>query len=263
MQWIGKAVGGILGFATGGPLGSVLGLVVGHRIDQGYAARFGAGGVATASEETRLFFFQVAFEVMGRVAKLDGRVSEEEIRAVRRVMHAMELRPEQVSRAIDAFTAGKSAEYPLAERLAELKRRVTERRDLAAAFVEIQVQAALGAGGLGRLKRQFLWRVASDLGMGRVEFAQIEALVRAQQIRAAALGSGEATQVDTAYRVLGVSSEASDGEVKKAYRRLMNQHHPDKLVSRGLPKSRVVLAEQRTQEIRAAYERIKAHRAFK
>ena len=63
--------------------------------------------------------------------------------------------------------------------------------------------------------------------------------------------------------MLGVSAGASDGDVKRAYRRLMNQHHPDKLLSRGMPQTMVALAEQKTHEIRAAYDRIKTHRAFK
>jgi DnaJ like chaperone protein len=245
MQWVGKAVGGIVGFAAAGPVGSVLGLLLGHKFDQGYEARLGGDGFASAPETTRLFFFETAFEVMGCVAKADGRVSDEEIRSARRIMHAMQLVPEQVGRAIDRFTAGKSPGYPLSERLAELERRLAERRDLSRAFVEIQMQAAVGAGALGRAKRQLLWRVANALRVGRVELAQIEALVRAQQYRGVAPGSGEAAQVDAAYRVLGVSSEASDEAVKTAYRRLMNQHHPDKLVARGLPESMVALAEQR------------------
>ncbi|HEU4617792.1 MAG TPA: DnaJ domain-containing protein, partial [Gammaproteobacteria bacterium] len=89
------------------------------------------------------------------------------------------------------------------------------------------------------------------------------ALVRAQHYRGAGPGAGEAIQVDAAYRVLGVSSEATDEDVKTAYRRLMNQHHPDKLVARGQPQAKVAAAEQRTHEIRAAYDRIKAYRAFK
>jgi DnaJ like chaperone protein len=263
MQWMGKAVGGILGFAAGGPVGSVLGLFLGHKVDQGLGAGLGVGRFAAAPEATRDFFFETTFEVMGCVAKSDGRVSEEEIRIARRIMHAMELVPEQVSRAIERFTAGKRADFPLAARLDELVRRLGGRRDLSRAFVEIQMQAAVGAGAISRAKRDVLWRVASALDVGRVELAQIEALVRAQHHRGGGPGAGEAAQVDASYRVLGVSSEASDDEVKTAYRRLMNQHHPDKLVSRGLPKSSVALAEQRTHEIRTAYDRIKAYRAFK
>ncbi|MBN1239837.1 MAG: co-chaperone DjlA [Gammaproteobacteria bacterium] len=261
MQWVGKAVGGILGFAAAGPVGSVLGLIVGHQFDQGAGPRV-QPGPAPDGEAAR-FFFQATFEIMGRIAKADGRVSEAEIRAARRIMHTMELSPEQVTAAINHFTAGKSEDYPLAERLEELKKRLSGRRDLARAFVEIQMQAAIGAGEIERTKRRLLWRVASALGVGRVELAQIEALIRAQRLRSRGKEQETGPSLGAAYRVLGVTEAASDREVKTAYRRLMNQHHPDKLVARGLPESMVTLAEQKTHEIRAAYEQIKSHRAFK
>jgi DnaJ like chaperone protein len=60
--------------------------------------------------------------------------------------------------------------------------------------------------------------------------------------------------------VLDVPKSAADSEVKKAYRRLMSQHHPDKLVSKGLPEEMIKLANEKTQQIRKAYERIKASR---
>jgi len=63
-----------------------------------------------------------------------------------------------------------------------------------------------------------------------------------------------------AYAVLGVTSAASDGEVKKAYRRQMNEHHPDKLVSKGMPEEMVKMATEKTQEIKAAYELVVAQR---
>jgi DnaJ like chaperone protein len=60
--------------------------------------------------------------------------------------------------------------------------------------------------------------------------------------------------------VLGVAAGATDAEVKTAYRRLMNQHHPDKLVAKGLPEEMVALATEKTQEIKAAYDTVKAAR---
>ncbi len=63
--------------------------------------------------------------------------------------------------------------------------------------------------------------------------------------------------------MLGITPQASNDEVKTAYRRLMSQHHPDKLVSRGLPQSMIGVAEQKTHEVRTAYERIKTQRGFK
>lgn len=257
MQWFGKAVGATLGLIVAGPIGSILGALLGHQFDRGFG-----GQLIGASQHVQKTFFEVTFEVMGHLAKVDGRVSEEEIRIARRIMHAMQLSPEQVRLAIDRFTAGKAARYPLNERLAELRERIGQRRDLSRAFIEIQLQAAVGGGEIAQPKRTLLWEVARTFGIGRVELAQIEALIRAHA-RETAPGRGAALSLDAAYRVLGVESAAADKEVKTAYRRLMNQHHPDKLVARGLPESMVTLAAQKTHEIRAAYERVKQARGFK
>jgi DnaJ like chaperone protein len=256
MQWLGKGIGGLIG-AVFGPVGSLVGVLIGHQWDQNQ------GGARRGSvREISRWFFETTFEVMGQVAKVDGRVSEDEVRVARRIMHGMRLTDEQVQYAIEYFTRGKSAGYPLESRLAALGEHIGGRSALARAFVQIQLQAAVGAGHIGAEKRQVLSRVANALGVSRAELAQIEAIVRG-------LASGDGTQptsmqsLEAAYRVLGVSAETSNDEVKKAYRRLMNQHHPDKLVARGLPKSMIGVAEQKTHEVRSAYERVKTQRGFK
>lgn len=253
MQWIGKGIGGLLGAFVAGPVGSLLGVLVGHQWDQ--AKRGGS-----AREISRLFF-ETTFEVMGQVAKVDGRVSEDEVRVARRIMQGMRLTDTQVQAAIERFTLGKSRDYPLESRLGALAAQIRGRADLARAFVQIQLQAAIGAGDVGAEKRQALWRVASALGVSRAELAQIEAIVRGFERGGAAAQSAQ--NLEAAYRVLGVTPQASNEEVKTAYRRLMNQHHPDKLVARGLPESMIGVAEQKTHEVRAAYEKIKTQRGFK
>jgi DnaJ like chaperone protein len=257
MQWFGKAVGGIIGLVAAGPIGSVLGVLLGHGLDES-GARLRR---RTSSQQISQLFFEVAFEVMGQVAKVDGRVSEDEVRVARGIMHGMRLSPDQVRSAIDHFTVGKSLDYPLAARLSQLERQVGDRVELSRAFVQIQLQSAVGAGPIGPEKRQLLWHIASALGVSRAELAQLESLVRAHEQRSARRSDAEA--LDQAYRVLGVTVEASNEEIKRAYRRLMNQHHPDKLVARGLPASMASVAEQKTHEVRAAYERVRAKRGFK
>jgi DnaJ like chaperone protein len=255
MQWLGKAVGGLLG-AFAGPVGSLIGVLIGHQWDQTVAAGRGRRSVHAISR----LFFEVAFEIMGSIAKVDGRVSEDEIRIARRIMQGMRLGDSEVQVAIEHFTRGKTHGYAFDARLAELVSELKGRGDLARAFVQIQLQSAVGAGHIGAEKRQALWRVANALGVTRAELAQIEAIVRG--IGGSAQPSPAASLAE-AYRVLGVSTEASNEEVKTAYRRLMNQHHPDKLVARGLPESMIGVAEQKTHEVRTAYEKIKTQRGFK
>lgn len=258
VRWTGKAVGGVLGFLSGGPIGSLLGIALGHQFDRGIAERLG-GMRGHPPARTQALFFAATFGVMGHVAKSDGRVSEEEIRAARRIMHGMQLSPEQVTLAIEHFTRGKQPNFRLNATIAELDDAFAGRRELRRAFVEIQLQALVASGGLDKAKRELLWSIARRLGMSRVELAQIEALVRAQGTASASQRVEDLTE---AYRVLGVEPTAEVKAIKLAYRRLMSQHHPDKLVSRGLPESMRANAEQRTREIRAAYERIKAQRNF-
>jgi DnaJ like chaperone protein len=254
MQWLGKGIGGVIG-AFFGPVGSLLGVIIGHHYDQSGSGR------GRARDISRLFF-ETTFEVMGQVAKVDGRVSEDEVRVARLIMQGMRLNDTQVQSAIEHFSRGKRADYALDSRLAALAEQIRSRADLARAFVQIQLQSAIGAGDVGADKRQVLWRVASALGVSRPELAQLEAVVRGFMHGAAAQQASALSLAD-AYRALGITAQATNDEVKTAYRRLMNQHHPDKLVARGLPQSMIGVGEQKTHEVRTAYERIKTQRGFK
>lgn len=259
MSWAGKLVGAALGAVAGGPIGALVGAVLGHQFDRGLTE---AGGRPSAAVQDA--FFTTTFAVMGHLAKADGRVTEGEIRSARAIMHHMRLAPDQVQEAIRLFTDGKRADFPLDETVDRFRQVSGRRRDLHRAFVEIQVQAILFAGPINAATREALWRVARSLGVTRVELAQIEALIRLQQAHAGRRDKTVTrTRIADAYRVLGVPADAVDKDVKTAYRRLMNQHHPDKLRSRGMPDSMIPVAEEKTREIRAAYEAIRASRGMR
>jgi DnaJ like chaperone protein len=258
MNWTGKLVGVIIG-SLAGPVGAAVGLFLGHQFDRGVGASRSESfhGVGQA-------FFEATFGVMGHLAKADGRVSEAEIRAARGIMSRMRLSPEQVQEAIRLFNAGKSPGWPLEAELARLRHALGSRRTLRRAFLEIQMEAALADGHLGAEVRELLWRVAAALDLSRVELAQVEALLRlGRGFRGEAPGKALRPSATEAYRVLGVQPDASDAEVKMAYRRLMNQHHPDKLRARGMPESMIPVAEEKTREIRAAWDILRAARGMR
>jgi DnaJ like chaperone protein len=261
MGWTGKLFGGVLGTLVGGPVGGALGVALGHQFDRGLGETR-----SVPSGDVGRRFFESTFSVMGCIAKSDGRVSEADIEAARRIMRHMRLSDAQVQDAIRHFTAGKERGFDLERTVAELAEALGRRNDLRRVFMEIQVQAALDSG-LPAAARTTLWRVAQGLGLSRVDMAQIEALLRvrqsgARQQRAPRPGSGR-RELEEAYRVLGVAPQASDAEVKKAYRRLMSEHHPDKLRARGMPESMLPVAEEKTLEIRAAWDKVKAARGLR
>ena len=256
MAWWGKLLGGALGFMMGGPLGALLGGTIGHQFDSGMAgaSRMGIGD----NERTQAAFFTATFSVMGHIAKADGRVSEHEIQAARSLMQQMRLNDAQKKAAIDLFQKGKEADFPLDEVLQQFRSECHRRTTLLRMFFEIQVQAAMADGRMDPAESRVLHHVGQVLGF---DAGQIEQLINFVTSAAGGHAPGQPVQpIAEAYKVLGVPESASDAEVKKAYRRLTNQHHPDKLVAKGMPEEMVKLANEKTQEIRGAWERIRDHR---
>lgn len=266
MSWWGKIVGGTFGFMLGGPLGAMLGAAVGHNFDQGLktSAAGSPFGQGPNQERIQSAFFTAVFSVMGHVAKADGRVTEDEIAMARSMMQQMSLDQNQTRVAMDLFNQGKRADFALDPVIAQFKAECHRRRTLMQMFLEILLHAAYADGVLHRHEETLLKDISARLGFSSAHFQQLEAMVRAQRFFT---GDGQPGQppaaelLADAYTLLGVQPDNSDPEVKKAYRRMMSQHHPDKLMAKGLPEEMVKLATAKTQEIKAAYELIKEHRA--
>lgn len=261
MSWWGKLVGGTFGFMLGGPLGAVLGAALGHNFDKGLAS-FPADGHFQRGQQERVqtAFFTAAFAVMGHICKADGRVSEDELSVARRVMAEMQLSKEQKKAAIALFNEGKKDSFPLDEALLQFKREVGFRLNLQRMFIEIQCYAAYADNVIHPAEKQLLYHICEVLRFPRHELDNVLKAIAAQFHHQQS--KTDKPTVKDAYAILGVSSKASDAEVKRAYRRLLSQHHPDKLVSKGLPEEMMKLAAQQTHEIRQAYEAIKEKRGF-
>jgi DnaJ like chaperone protein len=272
MSITGKLVGAIIGLLLfRNPWGALIGLILGHFYDQSVSAVRRSGGGAGVLEIGERFF-TATFEVMGHVAKSDGRVSEEEIAAARKVMAELRLNGIQIHAAIAHFTRGKSAQFDLESTMRQFSDACANRPDLMRIFLEVQVRASLEGVDMQGPARLAIQKVAELLDVSRIELAHMEAVlrIRREQFKAGAGprnggSTGQApprsgAQLNSAYQVLEVDPKATDDEVAKAYRRQLSKHHPDKLKANGLPESMLEHAKQRTQQIIEAYELIKGAR---
>ena len=133
-------------------------------------------------------------------------------------------------------------------------------------FIEIQLQAAYADGTLDPAEQRLLLEICKRLGIPEFAFRRLERMIQAERHYGRGTGGrsgrGAGPTLNDAYAILNVKTDASDAEVKRAYRRLLSQHHPDKLVSKGLPEEMMKMATQKTHEIRQAYEQVKEARGI-
>jgi DnaJ like chaperone protein len=268
MSWRGAFFGAVVGLLTTRSVwGAAVGALLGHLIE--HSGVFGtAGGAARAPHTISISdeFFRSTFELMGHVAKSDGRVSEAEIDAARRLMQELKLGPREIGMAIECFRTGKSPAYDAELGVERLREACGQRHDLLRAFLELQLRAALAGNGISPPARAILARVAERLGMSGLEFAFMEASLRARQRTHGASGgqgAADAGSLAEYYSELEVDADITDQEVTRAYRRQMSRHHPDKLVANGLPESMAQMAKEKTQRIQEAYEGIRAARGMR
>ncbi|MBA2410704.1 MAG: co-chaperone DjlA [Gammaproteobacteria bacterium] len=257
MTWTGRIVMVVFGYLAAGVWGAALGFVAGYWVDRARAApRAGAGGANSIQH----VFFDTTFSVMGHLSKADGAVTQAEIGVAEALMARMSLSAQARQEAIACFNRGKRDDFELDAALDRFRSACRWQANLVRVFLEIQLQTAFADGNLKPAERSLLLRIAERLGLTQQEFARLEALLRGWYTR----GRGEPdnrNMLEDAHELLGTAKDASDAEIKKAYRRLMNQHHPDKLAARGLPTEMMKVAEEKTVRIRAAYDTIREARA--
>ncbi|MAA74957.1 MAG: co-chaperone DjlA [Salinisphaeraceae bacterium] len=244
---IGAAIGYMLGRTPGLLLGAALGFWLG-RYQQVALKR--SGSVSRAQQQ----FLDSTFAVMGAICKADGKVSREEIQAAEQMFTRLRLNARQKEAAKEAFRRGKDNDFNLDAEIAKILQISRGQPALTQMFLQVQLSAAAADDTLHPAEREMLLRVAKGLRLSQADMARIEALLRGRPTDGASRPSQQS--LDDAYSVLGLASSASESEIKKAYRRLMSQNHPDKLAARGLPESMRDMAEEKTREIGRAYEQI-------
>ena len=242
----------LIGLIVGGVRGLLIGAAIGYAAGWVLRNVLGKQLVLVQSQ-----FLESTFAVMGAVCKADGAVSRDEIQVAEGMFARLNLSSEQRQSAMAAFTRGKAPGFDLDAEVGKFARASRGHRPILLMFMQIQCAAVAADGNIHPAEHQMLVRVARGLGLSEADVAQLEAL-----LRTGAPGPSPQTKLADAYAALGISSSASDAEIKQAYRRLMSQNHPDKLAGKGLPESMREMAEERSREISTAYALIKEARGF-
>ncbi|TQV87723.1 co-chaperone DjlA [Aliikangiella coralliicola] len=267
MKIAGKIICGVLGFLIGNIPGLIVGIWLGHSFDKGMDQDFDNIFSRKDPSQTQAVFFEASFAVMGHLAKADGVVTKKEIDVAEQVMHKLGLVGERRQQAIDAFNRGKSNNFDLSDCLYQLKLHGSKSPSLIQMFIEIQIVSATADGQVSQPEMLILYRIGEEFRIPKRQIEQLVEMVIAQQSfhrdgRTGQYSSTSGPSIEQAYKVLGVSADSGKQEVKRAYRKLMSQHHPDKLVAKGMPEEMVKVATEKSQEIQSAYEMIKSQKGF-
>jgi len=251
-------IGAILGAAFGGLTGALVGGALGY-----FAGNAITRSVIGSLRIGQSQLIDSTFSVMGALCKADNVVSRAEINVVEHIFGLLNLHGEQREQAKAAFRAGKEPDFDLdaaVDRFAILTR---GRGPLLQLFLQLQVMAVAADGRIDQAEHAMLVRVARRLGLQEADVSQLEALLRAATAGGASAGPAppQKDRLADAYAALGLTASATAAEIKRAYRKLISQNHPDKLASRGLPESMRPVAEERSREINSAYDLIKAARS--
>ena len=247
---IGAIAGGLKGFLIGGAIGYLAARVLRHTV---------LGGLRIA--QTQLI--DSTFSVMGAICKADSVVTRDEIQVAERTFDMLNLQGALRQQAKDAFNLGKSPDFDVDAAVDQFARLSRRRLPLVQLFLQLQTMAVAADGVVHPAEHAMLVRIARRLGLDEHDVARLEALLRSggpQQSRAT--GAAPTQRLDDAYAALGVGKDASDADVKRAYRKLISENHPDKLAARGLPESMRAVAEERSRTINKAYDLIKEARGI-
>lgn len=258
--------------------GFLLGSFISFKLSGGLVGQlsgFGnVGGVTGIKTERQAVFFKTVFTLMGKLAKADGRVSEQEIAHVEQFMKQLNMSAAHRKQAIEHFQTGARANFAIEPLLQEFNSVTATSPNLKQMLMIYLIRVAVADGQLHPNETELMHQIALQLGYSEQAFAQLMAMIQGQdqfaggqyrqhQQQGSTGSYTSASAIDAAYQALGVSKDDSDATIKKTYRRLVREYHPDKLMGQGLPEEMIKEATERSQEIQAAYDLIKKSRGMR
>lgn len=254
MSWLGKMIGGTIGFALGGPLGAVAGAAFGHTFvdkkEQVYlSSRPGAQNTLSSNEEAQLVFFTAAFSMLAKICKADGKVSEKEIFAVESFMKR-DLQLDQNSRqtAQNIFRQAVNSSESFDAFAMQFYSVFRTQPNIIGLMMDVLLRVSTADGGISNQEEAILLSAARIFNYSNADYARLK--------------SKYVKETNKYYAALKCDETASNEEIKKQYRKMVSQYHPDKIEAKGLPEEFIKFANDKFNEIQEAYDAIKKERGI-
>ena len=235
----GKILGGATGFAFGGPIGALLGGVAGHALDKIKTKK-------KLPEETALK--QIGFTIgvivlSAKMAKADGKVTEDEIRAFKEKVNVPDKEIKYVAKLWDQAKKTTDGFEIYAKQIADL---LEKNSSVLEELLKLLIIIALADGKITIPEIKYLEKVGNIFGFSKEDFERI-------------YSSKSGVSADP-YQILGVSRDASVDEIKQKWKQLAINHHPDRLISQGIPEDLIHKSTSRLKEINNAWDTIQKKR---
>jgi DnaJ like chaperone protein len=248
MGWFGKAIGGTVGFAMGGPLGAIAGAVFGHIFDKDeQRVQLLSGRAGPGAQQAQMVFFLASFSMLAKLASIDGKVSEAEMGSVRQFMRQdLRLNPQSQRAAEEIFQTALRSRQPFEAFAAQFYRQFAAQPQLLELMIDILLRVSVADGELGEKEEELIFSAVRAFRMDRADYEKI----RARHI----------SSIGRSYARLGARRTDSDEEIKRKYRQLVRDYHPDTVSAKGLPDEFVKFANDQFREIQEAYDAIRKER---
>jgi len=251
MGWLGKVIGGTLGFAIGGPLGAVAGAAFGHAFDRtGEEYGIGESARPLTGEEAQFTFFIATFSMLAKLAKADGQVSKDEVDSINRFMlEDLNLNPESRMVAMNIFNAAMNSQESFDDFAAQFYRQFYGQPQILELMIDILLRVSVADGQMSASEENLILSAIRIFNFNDTAYQTLK--------------SRYVEVFDKYYAILQSTHQDTDDHIKKQYRKLAKEYHPDKIISKGLPEEFNQLAHEKFREIQEAYEIIKKERGIK
>ena len=233
----GSLIGGMVGFSLGGPFGMLLGSLIGGKISR---ARSGRTGNFGAFAQPQQIFALSLIVLSAKLSKADGQVSKEELIAVKDKLKIPEKELDQVGKIFNKAKEESAGYEPYAEQISNIyKNNINVLEEV----INILFYIAEADGNLSKSELIMIEKISQIFGLSKIQFNSIKE-------------SRKSSDKLNPYIVLGSKPDESLISIRRKYIKLSKEHHPDLLISKGVPLEVIDESKKKMRSINSAWDQI-------